>query len=96
MIESSKTVNCLSHVRPGDFVCVRLDAGGENAVRLKRLGICESRPLELVFAGDPMVIRVCGSNVGLSRQLAELVFVEPLSLSSCDPEKSDPRDRAEP
>ena len=95
MIESCKYVSCLSGVRPGDFVCVRVEAGGENAIRLKRLGICESRPLELVFAGDPMVIRVCGSNIGLSRQLAALVFVEPSSSSSCDPANPDARDRAE-
>ena len=87
--------SCLSDVGPDAFVCVRVDAGGENAIRLKRLGICESRPLELVFAGDPMVIRVCGSNIGLSRQLAALVFVEPSSSSLSDPAKSGPRDRAE-
>jgi Fe2+ transport system protein FeoA len=51
-------------------------ATGQNAIRLKRLGICESRELELIGRGDPMVVRIGESRVGVSRQLAQLVFIE--------------------
>jgi Fe2+ transport system protein FeoA len=53
-------------------------ATGQNAVRLKRLGICEGRVLELIGRGDPMVLRIGESRVGVSRQLARLVFIEAL------------------
>lgn len=65
----------LSEAAPGRYRCDRIDAVGQNAVRLKRLGICDGREIELLGRGDPMVLRIGESRIGLSRQLACAVAV---------------------
>lgn len=66
----------LAGVKPGLYLCTDVHASGQNAVRLKRLGVCQGRVIELVGQGDPMIVRIGTSRVGLSRQLAELVTVD--------------------
>ena len=56
-------------------VC-RIDAGDEDAVRLKRMGICEGRQVRLLQTGDPLILLVVGCRVGLSRRLASQVQVK--------------------
>ena len=51
-----------------------LAEGDDN--RLRALGICPGRRVWLVRPGDPMVVRVMGSRLGLARELARLVTVE--------------------
>lgn len=68
----------LSEARAGTYACVRLDATGDDSIRMKRLGICESRSLEIVNRGDPMIVKVCGAQIGISRQLARLITVRQL------------------
>ena len=68
----------LSDASAGTYSCVRLDASGDDSIRMKRLGICEKRSLEIVNCGDPMIVKVCGSQIGISRQLAGLVTVRQL------------------
>jgi Fe2+ transport system protein FeoA len=53
---------------------VRVDS--DDAVRLKSLGICIGRRVQLVKGGDPLVVRVLGARVGMSARLAQGVFVE--------------------
>ena len=60
---------------PGRFVVCEITDVGEASIRLKRLGICENRSVELVQAGDPMIVRVAGARIGLSRRLATSVIV---------------------
>lgn len=50
---------------------------GADAVRMKALGICEGRVLEVLRTGDAWVLRVLGSRVGLSSRLAPSVMVTP-------------------
>ncbi len=45
--------------------------------RLKALGICIGRQVELVKRGDPLIVRVYGSRLGISARLANRVLVEP-------------------
>ncbi|WP_253154936.1 FeoA family protein [Stieleria tagensis] len=66
----------LADANAGRFRCEQVLAAGLDAVRLKRLGICAGRELELIGRGDPMVVRIGESRIGLSRQLASLVTVE--------------------
>lgn len=67
----------LSEIRePGLFCIQSVSDDGEMSLRLKRLGLCENRRVEVLTAGDPMVVRVVGSRVGLSRELARLVAVD--------------------
>ncbi|WP_197528559.1 FeoA family protein [Aeoliella mucimassa] len=60
----------------GVFRVVRVDADGVDADRLKALGVCLGRRLSLVQAGDPLIVFVVGTRVGISSRLAETVFVE--------------------
>jgi Fe2+ transport system protein FeoA len=49
---------------------------GDDAVRLKALGLCVGRRVELIQAGDPLIVRVLGVRVGLSSRLAAVVYTE--------------------
>ena len=51
-------------------------ATSEDVLRLKALGVCIGRRIELIKAGDPMIIKVVGARVGLSARLAAEVRVE--------------------
>jgi ferrous iron transport protein A len=53
-----------------------LDLLGNDDKRLRTLGICPGRRVWLVRRGDPMVVRVMGSRLGLARELARRVTVE--------------------
>jgi Fe2+ transport system protein FeoA len=55
----------------------RIEAEDDNMNRLKTLGICIGRRVELVKRGDPLIVRVFGSRLGISARLANRVLVEP-------------------
>jgi hypothetical protein len=40
------------------------------------MGVCIGRKLSLVQSGDPLIVCVVGSRVGMSARLAETVYVE--------------------
>lgn len=80
IVTDEQAVMPLSAARPGHVLRVcGVHAGQDDGIRLKRMGICVDRPLELVQAGDPMILLVVGARIGISRQLAELVLVKPES-----------------
>lgn len=68
----------LASARPGKLMCTEIDDSLLSPARMNSLGICVGRPLELVSTGDPMIVRVCGTTVGLSKQLAATVLVSEL------------------
>ena len=45
--------------------------------RLQAMGVCLGRRLEVIQSGDPLILRVFGSRIGLSARLAEHVRVRP-------------------
>jgi Fe2+ transport system protein FeoA len=55
----------------------RIEAEDDSMDRLKSLGICIGRRVELVKSGDPLIVRVFGSRLGISARLANRVLVEP-------------------
>ncbi len=68
----------LDSLRDGSCGIVRsVEIDGADGVRLKVLGICAGRRVMLVQRGDPLVLRVLGSRIGISARLAEHVLVEP-------------------
>ena len=75
----------ITSFQPGTMQCLELLAEGLDAVRLKRLGICQGRSLELIGPGDPMILRIGTSQIGLSRRLASLVLVEVVGHDSQAP-----------
>ena len=65
---------------------VQVTAECDDAARLKAMGVCIGRRLSLVQTGDPLIVCVVGSRVGISSRLAKSVFVE----SECCPESEVP------
>ena len=61
----------------------RIETGGDDAQRLKTLGICVGRRLEVVKTGDPLIVRVFGSRLGLSASLASGVWLEVCTPDHC-------------
>jgi Fe2+ transport system protein FeoA len=43
--------------------------------RLKELGLCVGRRIEVLHRGDPMIVRIFGSRLGLSARLAARIRV---------------------
>lgn len=41
-----------------------------DSTRLRSMGICVGRQIQLVQAGDPLILRVLGARVGISARLA--------------------------
>jgi Fe2+ transport system protein FeoA len=61
----------------------RIETDGDDVERLKTLGICVGRRLEVVRTGDPLVVRVFGSRLGLSASLASRVWLEVCTPDHC-------------
>ena len=61
----------------------RIETDGDDVQRLKTLGICVGRRLEVVRTGDPLVVRVFGSRLGLSASLASRVWLEVCTPDHC-------------
>ena len=57
-------------------------ADDDDSARLKAMGICVGREIQLVQQGDPLIARVVGMRIGLSRRLAEHVLMQPLEPTS--------------
>ena len=67
----------LSRLAHDELACVvDVSAAEGDAVRLKSLGLCIGRRVQLVTPGDPLIVRVLGTRVGLSARLAECVSVQ--------------------
>lgn len=61
----------------------RVDTDDEDTNRLKTLGICLGRRVELVRVGDPLILKIFGSRLGLSASLAARVHVEICQPGHC-------------
>jgi Fe2+ transport system protein FeoA len=48
---------------------------GEATMRLQAMGLCDGRRVELVRSGDPLIVRVMGTRIGISRRLARQINV---------------------
>ncbi len=60
-----------------------VEAEDDDMRRLMTLGICAGRRLELIQRGDPMILRVFGTRLGVSRRLAARVLVTPCDQITC-------------
>lgn len=54
-------------------------ADGPVSTRLRAMGVCVGRTLELVRPGNPLIISVLGTRVGLAAEIARSVMVERLA-----------------
>ena len=55
----------------------------EPADRLKALGLCVGRRIELLKAGNPMILRVLGSRIGLANRLAKRITEDACHQTNC-------------
>lgn len=69
----------LSHVREGMSVRIkRLDTSPEVTNRLREMGFCEEQKIKLLARRSNVICQVCNARLGISAQLAESIFVEPI------------------
>lgn len=54
-----------------------IDGDHEDIERLKTMGVCLGRRLHVVKAGDPMIVSVMGTRLGIAGRLAGHVFLRP-------------------
>ena len=74
---AAKALTSLDKLAPRVCAVVRsIETDNEEMQRLKMLGVCVGRRVELVKGGDPLILRVFGSRLGLSAALAARVHVE--------------------
>lgn len=55
----------------------------EETQRLKTLGVCVGRRVEVVRSGNPLILKVFGSRLGISGELAARVSVEVCTPGHC-------------
>jgi Fe2+ transport system protein FeoA len=69
----------LSKVRVGTACRIKqLLASPDLAQRLRELGFCEDQPIRLLSQHANVICQVCNVRVGISTELAEAIWVEPL------------------
>lgn len=56
---------------------LEVQAGESEVEQLMSMGVCVGRRIMLIQAGDPMILKVLGTRIGLSARLARCVRVEP-------------------
>jgi len=80
----------LDELPPHACAVVRsIQTDDEDTQRLKTLGVCMGRRVELVRAGDPLILKVFGSRLGLSAELARRVSVEICQPGHCAMREND-------
>jgi Fe2+ transport system protein FeoA len=62
----------------------RIETDGEEVQRLKSLGLCVGRQIEVVKTGDPLIVKIFGSRIGLSATLAKCVWLEVCMPDRCN------------
>lgn len=55
-----------------------VQAGPFDAERLKAMGICEGRHVTVLKPGQPMIVAVMGTRIGLDRNLARFINLIPV------------------
>ena len=70
-------MNC---VTAGTVVCVKqLALAPEISDRLREMGLGEEQRVRLVSSQANVICQVCNARVAISQELAESIFVEPVS-----------------
>ena len=69
--------HALDRIPPGRWATItRMDAGDRGQQhRLIAMGVCVGRQVKLLHAGNPLIIRVMNTRIGLSRELAKGIHV---------------------
>lgn len=82
----------LSELLPKKCAIVsHIETGGEDIQRLKALGVCIGRRIEVIKQGDPLIIRVFSSRLGISASLAARVWLGVCTPDHCAMRKQPPK-----
>ncbi len=74
--EAQLTESAMSELAKGARGRVtRVMGDSADSLRLKSLGICEGREVTVLRTGTAWIVRVLGSRIGLSPQLAASIFL---------------------
>lgn len=73
--EEDHVSSLLSLPRGATARVVDLEVDGLDRERLEVMGLCAGRTVEIVKTGDPMIVRVLGTRIGLAGRLAATVRV---------------------
>jgi Fe2+ transport system protein FeoA len=60
-----------------------VETDDEDTNRMKTLGVCVGRRVELVRVGNPLILKIFGSRLGISAELAARVRVEICQPNHC-------------
>ena len=67
----------LSQAPAGSLVRIKqLSASPEMSTRLRELGFCEEQRIKLLSRNPNLICQVCNARLGISTQLAGLIWVE--------------------
>lgn len=69
-------------------------ADDEDLARLMAMGVCAGRTVELVQTGDPLILKVYGTRVGVSARLANRIRVQRITLDTLGLDDGPPPDRS--
>lgn len=76
-LDPANPLSNLSAIRAGRMVRVReITTEPATCLRLQEMGFCENAEICKLSDGSPMICRVCGVRVALSRRLAASILVE--------------------
>ena len=74
----------LNRVEAGVTVRIKkLCASPDMQARLRELGFCEEQIIRLLTTQTNCICQVCNTRLAISRKVAELILVEPLSALAC-------------
>jgi Fe2+ transport system protein FeoA len=79
-IQTPKSFFTLSHLPTGVRAVVK-HVGSDllDLERLKVMGLCEGQTVRVLRGGDRLIVCSCGTRIGMSRNLAEQITVEPIT-----------------
>lgn len=91
VLKESCEIQTLDRLQPRLCGIVQeIAADDEDAERLKAMGVCIGRRVEVIQRGDPLILRVLGSRLGLSSRLAARVRVQSCAAPECQPTPANP------
>lgn len=74
----------LDTLRPHECgIVAGVEAQDDDLERLMAMGVCAGRTVELVQRGDPLIVKVYGTRVGVSARLASRISVKICAAGSC-------------
>ena len=73
--DAAAALRRLPDLLPGQCAVIASVETPDDMTPLMAMGVCAGRLVELVQAGDPLILRVLGTRIGVSARLARRVWV---------------------